>query len=454
MKNWKWSLWFVCLLFSAASGHAASQMLIGAAKVDITPDSAIWLSGYGARVSMATNAGSRLWAKALAIGSDADGPALFLTVDNCGVSVETTEALAARLFKKFHISRDRIVLCSTHTHTAPCLSGVLPNLFARDFTAGELAAIRNYTKVFLDKVEFAATSALKHRNPGSLSWAQTTARFAKNRRTTNGPVDQALPVLKAEDPNGNLLAVLAAYACHCTTLSSEYNQFHGDWAGEAGAQIEQQHPGAVALISIGCGADANPNPRGKPENARQHGAEIAAGVDKLLSGKFAPLTTVPTGRFKRIELPYSDLPTREQWQERAREKGIVGYHARKNLARLDNGEQLPTKLPYAVQTWVFGDDLAMIFLAGEVVVDYSLRLKREFDATKLWVNGYANEVPCYIPSRRILQEGGYEAETSLWYYDRPARLAPATEDLIVSTVHELMPPKFKVDPKASPLPPP
>ncbi|PYK58381.1 MAG: hypothetical protein DME21_15780, partial [Verrucomicrobia bacterium] len=66
-------------------------------------------------------------------------------------------------------------------------------------------------------------------------------------------------------------------------------------------------------------------------------------------------------------------------------------------------------------------------------------MKREFDPDRLWVTAYANDVPCYIPSRRILQEGGYEAETSLWYYDRPARLAPAVEDIIVAAVHELMP---------------
>src|SRR5204862_6523552 len=110
-----------------------------------------------------------------------------------------------------------------------------------------------------------------------------------------------------------------------------------------------------------------------------------------------------------------------------------GYHAKKNLARLDHGETLPKTLSYYVQTWNFGDDLAMVFLSGEVVVAYALRLKQEFDPSRLWVTAYANYVPCYIPSRRILNEGGYEAESSLWYYDRPARLASEVEELIVST---------------------
>lgn len=84
-----------------------------------------------------------------------------------------------------------------------------------------------------------------------------------------------------------------------------------------------------------------------------------------------------------------------------------------------------------------------MFLAGEVVVDYSLRLKTEFDATRIWVNAYANDVPCYIPSERILKEGGYEGGGAMVYYDRPARLASGVEDRILKTVHKLMPGSFE-----------
>jgi len=106
--------------------------------------------------------------------------------------------------------------------------------------------------------------------------------------------------------------------------------------------------------------------------------------------------------------------------------------------RLDRGEKLPAELPYLVQTWNFGDRFALVFLPGEVVVDYSLRLKKEYDAARLWVNAYANDVPCYIPSRRVWQEGGYEGGGAMIYFDRPTRLQEGTEELIVSTLRELM----------------
>ena len=112
-----------------------------------------------------------------------------------------------------------------------------------------------------------------------------------------------------------------------------------------------------------------------------------------------------------------------------------------------SGESLMTRLPYLVQAWSFGDDLAMIFLPGEVVVDYSLRLKKEFDGARLWVNAYANDVPCYIPSERILKEGGYEGGGAMVYYDKPAPLAPGVEKLIVDAVHQVVPKGFRSEPK-------
>jgi len=87
----------------------------------------------------------------------------------------------------------------------------------------------------------------------------------------------------------------------------------------------------------------------------------------------------------------------------------------------------------------FGDDLTMVGLAGEVVVDYSLRLKKELAGTPVWVAGYCNEVFGYVPSQRVLQEGGYEARDSILYYDITVTpFAPSVETLIVDKVHELV----------------
>jgi hypothetical protein len=436
---------------------ASDTRPVGVARIDITPAEPIRLTGYAARKTNSIGVEQKLWAKALAIGSEAEGPALLLTLDLCGIAEETYREMIGRLAGRARLKQEQVAIACSHTHSGPCTSRWAPNIFAQDIPPDQQAGLDRYTRVLVDQAEQVALAALRDRRPARLSWAQGKVGFASNRRVpqaagvgfgdnTNGPADRALPVLRATGEDGRVRALVANYACHCTTLGGEFNKVCGDWAGYAQEALERDHPGAIALITIGCGGDSNPSPRGGPDFglalAKRHGEALAAEAKRLFAQEFTPLGGKLTTRLQHIALPFGPHFTRAQWEERATQPAIVGYHARKYLARLDRGEKLPDALSYYVQTWAFGDDLALVFLSGEVVVDYALRLKTEFDPARLWVTAYANYVPCYIPSRRILSEGGYEAETSLWYYDRPARLAPDAEDLIVRTVHDLMPTSF------------
>jgi hypothetical protein len=433
------------LIAGALPSLAAKETFcpVGAAQVDITPDYPIRLSGYGLRQKESEGIDQHIFAQALAIGGDKKSLVVLITVDNVAVPAYLREEVAARLAKKAGLRNERFALCSTHTHTAPMLTGVCPNLFGADIPPDQQERIDRYTRELTDKLEQAALAALKNRQPATLAWGQTKAGFAANRRIKDGPADHDLPVLVARDKAGKVRALLVSYACHCTTLADTPNHICGDWAGYAREYLERDHPGAVVLVALGCGGDANPNPRGNLEFAKQNGNAICTAVNELVRQPQTPLRQKLVCRTKPIALPYDTLPTRETWTARAQSTNHwIAYHAKLNLRRLDRGEKLPTELPYLVQTWNFGNDLAMVFLPGEVVVDYSLRLKKEYDATRLWVNAYANDVPCYIPSQRIWREGGYEGGGAMIYFDRPTRLVEGTEELIVSAVHELLPREF------------
>jgi dienelactone hydrolase len=424
---------------------------VGAAAVDITPDYPIRLSGYGSRTNVNTGITQRLFAKALAMGSDADGVAVLVTVDNCAVPESMREAVLRRLHAKTQVRTERFALASTHTHCAPMLLGVLPNLFAADIPAEHVPAIERYTRELTDRIEEVVLAALARRKPARLSWGIGSVGFAANRRGYRlKPIDHALPVLRVVGEDGTIRALFTSYACHCTTLAID--TIHGDWAGCAQEALEREFPGAVALVALGAGGDQNPTPRRTLELAVQYGESLAAEVKRLTREPLTPIAGLLDCRIRQIDLAYDTLPTRQEWQALAESpNGAVAYHARKNLARLDRGERLPTHLPYLVQTWSFGTDLAMVFLAGEVVVDYSLRLKREFDAERLWVNAYANDVPCYLPSRRILGEGGYEGAGAMVYYDRPTRFAQDVEERILGAVHALVPDSFRATRPANPM---
>ncbi len=434
---------FAWVMASAQPLAAADRLYdVGIGRIDITPDYPIRLTGYLIRKTESEGVAQHLWAKALAIAATPAEPFVLITVDNCGIPAAMREEVLRRLSNRGVVS-ERFAIAFSHTHSGPCVTGVLENIFAQDIPPNQKATIDRYTRELTDKLEQVGRTALGSLQPARLEWGIGQAGFAANRRTPGGLVDHDLPILAVKSPTGVLRAILANYACHCTTLAGETNQLHGDWAGCAQQSIEANHPGATALIAIGCGAECNPEPRTGINYAEQHGKTIAIEVDRLLRAGLKSITGIPAGHARRIELPFDRLPTRAEWEEKTKNAQVgIAYHARKNLARLDRGEKLPTHLPYLVQSWNFGEDLAMVFLPGEVVEDYSLRLKREFDAKRMWVNGYSNDAPAYIPSRRVLALGGYEGGGAMVYYDQPTRFATEVEELIVSAVRDVVPATF------------
>jgi putative membrane-bound dehydrogenase-like protein len=425
----------VCLALPCpALAGTPDNYAVGVAKIDITPTYPIRLSGFGFRREESEGVTQRIWAKALVI--DDGTPAVLLTVDNLGIPAAMTETVASRLEKKTQLQRNRLAITASHTHTAPMLTGVAPTLFGMPIAKEHQAHIDRYTAELTDKLEQVALAALADRKPARLSWGIGRVGFAINRRTKGGPVDHDLPVLVVRDLKGKVRSIYVNYACHCVTLSN--NKVSGDWAGFAQEQIQEDFPGAIALVSVGCGADSNPSSgvtADKVEIASRQGTEIAREVKRLAGGILTPIKGEIKASVRRFELSLADLPSREQWEAKAKRTDATGYHARVNLARLDRKEPLRTKIDYSVQTWAFGDSLAMVFLPGEVVVDYSLRLKRELDGLRLWINAYANDSPCYIPSERVLKEGGYEGGGAMVYYDVPVPLRPGLERKIIDAVH-------------------
>lgn len=434
----------ILMLPTLLKANETSTHQVGVAAVDITPEYPVRLSGFGFRRTESEGVTQRIWAKAMAI-ADAEGrdPVVLVTVDNVGAPDAVVTEIAKRLEAQAGVPRERFALANTHTHTAPMLVGGLSTLFGMSVPDDQQETIHKYTEEFTDKCEQAALAALKDLKPATIEFAIGKATFAKNRRRQGGPVDHDLPMLAIKSPTGELRSVYATYACHCVTLS--HNQISGDWAGYAMETIEHQHAGATALISIGCAGDANPlsDATGdKVEVAADQGRQIASEVDRLLAGPLRQITAPVATTFNRIILPFDEHPTRQEWEQRAARDDAIGYHARVQLARLDRGESLQTELSYPIQTWSFGDQLAMVLLPGEVVVDYAVRLKQQYDPSRLWITAYANDVPCYIPSERILKEGGYEGAGAMTYYDRPAPLKTGVEELIINEVGRQIPDGF------------
>ncbi len=436
---------FGLILIAGLPLHAG-EYRVGLASCDITPQEPIWMAGYAGRKKPAEGKLQPLWIKALAIEDAAKNRVVMLTSDLCGIPRSLAEPVCERVQKETGLKREAIMLTCSHTHSGPVVRDNLLDMY--DMPEVQKVKVKEYGRWLEDRIVETIAKAVKDLQPGELDFSKGEAKFAVNRREVKpagialgvnptGPVDHSVPVLRVRNAKGELRAVVFGYACHNTTLDGL--QWSGDYAGFAQEELEKNHPGALAMFWIGCGADANPNPRRTVELARKHGDELASAVDAVLAGKLAPLTGAITASYREIDLPFDHVPDRDELAKDSQSKNFaLATRANRFLKDLTAGKAIPTSYPhYPIQSWSFGKSLDWVGLGGEVVVDYDLRLN-ENRRTPLWIAGYTNDVMAYIPSERVLREGGYEADFSMIYYGQPSKWKAGLEDKIVAATRSIL----------------
>ncbi len=431
----------------AETPQSPASWSAGVARVRITPPKLMWMSGYAARNRPAEGKLHDLWAKALVLQAGQRRHVL-VTLDLVGIGRELSRRVCEKLQTAHGLQRAEITLATSHTHTGPVVGRNLATMYFLDPQQQRL--VREYADFLIERIDRVVREAFQDVGPATLHYGEDRATFAVNRRNNReadvprlreagllrGPVDHSVPVLLVRRRDGTPKAIVFGYACHATVLS--FYKWSGDWPGFAQLEIERRHPGAVALFVAGCGADQNPLPRRKVEYAEQYGREMADAVDRALSGTLQPLHPVLRSVYEEIPLAFDQLPGEAELRRDAQSTNrYVAARAKKLLEDLRSDGELPRTYPYPVQVVRVGH-LCCVVLGGEVVVDYALRLKRELAPRLVWVVAYANDVPAYIPSLRVLKEGGYEGATSMIYYGRPTRWSPNVEEHIVRTVHRLV----------------
>jgi hypothetical protein len=420
----------------------------GVARVEITPREPIWMSGYASRNHPSTGIRQALWAKALALESNSGRPVVIVATDLVGLPAEVADEVAARAQRQFGLERSRLLLNSSHTHTGPVVWPGLAGMF--DLPPGEEQKLHTYAARLVDDLVSVIGKSIADLSPAVVSYGSGEAGFAMNRReptatgirlgvNPSGPSDHQVPVLLVATPDGKKRAILFAYACHNTTLTGDFYELSGDYAGVAAAKLEAEYPGTAALFLQLCGGDQNPNPRNTVELADQHGVELAAAVDRVLGGPLAALNGPIRTSYVVTRLAFAPQP-RSVYQadlENPKSTPAARQRANRMLAAMDAGHAV-RDTPYPVEAVRFGKSLTLLALGGEVVVDYALRAHREYPGEALIVAGYSNAVMCYIPSERVLGEGGYEVVDNMVYYGQPGPFAPGVENGVFQAIHKAM----------------
>jgi hypothetical protein len=436
---------FLALLAIVPVGSAAEpEWRIGLAQVKITPQRPVFLAGYASRNKPFEKVETDLYAKALAL-EDRDGHRVVLvTTDLIGLPATIAEPVCERLRDKIGLKREQILLNSSHTHTGPQLGLDASNREGQP--PGDAERTVEYTRMLQDQLLAVVQEAAAHLEPARLSWGTGVCPFVMNRReftpdgvilgvNARGPADRSVPVLRIDTPEGTLKAVLFGAAVHGTTLTERNYELCGDYAGFAQAYVQEKHPATQALFMIGCAGDANPYPRGTVELAREHGATLGKEVCRVLETKLRPVQGPLQVAFGQAALPLQQPERAELEKWAAGKNSLQAGTARRLLALLDRGEKLPASYNAPVAVWQFGGDLTLVGLSGEVVVDYLGLLEKALGPNRLWVAAYCNDVFGYLPSARVLGEGGYE--TRGLYSGGVGLFDAKAQDMLVEKVREL-----------------
>lgn len=429
----------LCAGVSAAVG-ASGGWKAGFADADITPKPGLPVMPSGfANSRIMEGAESPLLAQALALEAADGRRAVLFTADLLGFGRITVDAVRHKVRKAHGIPEENVCFSASHTHWAPAVN----------FRTGSaIGDVNVWYLAFLETTLLElADRALKNLAPAEVAYGSTEAQIGMNRRLPGqqgiqwapypaGSYDRHTPILRVRRVASPRQVLVIGHACHPTSMGN-LNQWSPDYPGAMRRKLEADLEDCRTMFVNGSGADAKVVHRdpatGRHEFSasleRSHEAGLAlarAILERLRAGPpLEPLDARLGAALVRGKLPLQEGPSQEEIERMALDGRITGattWWARKMLAFPDARRDFD----YAVQAWQLGE-LTIVAMEGEVCADWGA-FARSLPTTRHSMTiGYANEVSSYIPTARLIQEGGYESDLSHKIYLLPGRFDPRME---------------------------
>lgn len=462
-------LWLgLCLPFFSSPLIAESTPLrAGAAAVDISPREFPLNMPGGFQANMAEGVNDPLHARALVLDDGRLACAL-LVVDNLGVQLELQDEVKATVVARTGLAPEHILICSTHTHSAPGSSG-------QDGPAGA------YRKVLREGMIEALVRAYEQRQAARIGHAShplpdevfNRRWFLKpGKMTPNpfgeldqvkmnpgtspeiidrpaGPTDPDVSILSVQNAQRQPLALFANYALHYVgqippaRVSADY---FGEFCRLMPSRLRAEGE-FVALMSNGASGDINNIPFLVDRPPREPFEQVRIVAQKAADAAWAAHRKIgvhrdqgPLGmRQRRVTVAYR-RPSPEQV---AKAEAVLALsdpaaiealprlapnYARAVLAAAQREER---ELEVTLQAIRIGD-LALCGLPFEVFAETGLELKQRSPFAQTIVIGLANGNHGYLPTPRQHALGGYET----WM--GTCRVAEDTSTLLTEQLLEML----------------
>jgi hypothetical protein len=429
------------------TSHLTNELLLGCAKVDITPEFPLPLAGFGHRKGSFEAVELRLFARLFLFQHVSEGSpvrALLVSADLIWWAGERMEGLRKMLLERWGIRRETVIFSATHTHSGPQTS--------KDFVPSLGLADNRYIEMLEQKITEGVEEALSNLEPVTISKGTGSCGFGINRRkyvdgriemapNEAGPVDPELGIIRFERKSeSSVKAVWMHYTCHPTT--TDVNRVSSEFPGVA-AHLVEAHLGVGATVAYlqGCCGDIRPALiregeffRGDDTHVSELGEALAAETIRILQETSVKVPTAPLmGKQLKVPLPYDRVPDLDGLKSQLEQPGIVGEWSR-FLA--DNSDRLKPHADLELTLLKLSDDLSLLAMNAEMVLDYGLYAK-QFSQGRILPLAYSNGMIGYVPTSKQLEEGGYEASESSKYFALPSVFSADIERRIKESIQQI-----------------
>ncbi len=387
---------------------------LGYAQVDITPAESMELVGFYREDNVSKGVQSPLLAQ-VAVWEDEEWYCL-ITVDSLGFMKDMTDLLREKVGRGLGVSKDKVMVCFSHTHAAP-----------------NADSEKQYFEMICEKALMAVEQAMADLKPVSVGYGNAEVNIGVNRRPNGTKIDKRAGFLLAHDEkeqkNRLLLVRLTA---HGNVLKADNYRISPDYFGEVRETLQKQYGCPVMVVQGAAGniapkyfdSENTPVDARGPEFVRTKDALncMAEEVRKKFAGSMAQmtLTTEGTVRMSSKEMTlYAEVPSLEVAKQIASEAkqfcGIDGseWLAEVNQLRENGIQQQEEKVE--VQYFSVGD-WCLCGVPYELMTEFALQGVEQTGNKFFYINGYTNGCLSYFPMKEEFDKGGYEVYWSMLIY--------------------------------------
>lgn len=390
-----------------------NNVLLGFSEVDITPSYSVETIGYNRKDNLSKGVLHKLSAQ-ISIWTSNEEKCCLLAIDHIGFSYSESTILRNEIADKLDITRDKVMLCFSHTHSAPNIS-----------------MEQEYFSFLRKQVLIGVSEAENNAAPIKAVWGKTEADIGINRRDEHGILDRRVGVLKIVDADTDKLRLLILrVTAHANVLLSDNCLISSDFIGVARASIEESYNCKV-MITQGASGNVKPKYVGSNEALNNMALELRRAVAGFIE-KLKPQSIERLTMFSQVETFFADVPTPKRAKEISEEamkiNNIDGTSWLKEVARLQNENIRQQSAGVEIQYFALNDG-CFCGVSNEIMCEIAVDVAQNCNDDLIYFGAYTNGCDGYLPTASEYDKGGFEVLHSyLIYYIYNGIVMPLNRD--------------------------